>query len=446
MKKICFLLILFFIAIIMASNKQMLTSTFLTPQATLQKEEGKMEDFIELNKQAQEKDYEKAFDKLISSSCDTFLLNKNLVEHIMDKYKKILTIKATAYLKDNQPDKAYSILKNGQSYFLEDASYQALYQNANYQNKKIDWVKYTGTISHLSLFPLITKPKVNIGDATSLATTAHEEYLTPTEFLNILTALYNNNYILVDIYDVYSVTNKTVAKKELYLPEGKKALLLTFEDLCYTKAQKSKGSVDKLILDREHRLASFTSKKAIQDRVSSEEECIPILEHFIATHPDFSHNGARAIITLSGEEGILGYRTQKSNANSRYDIKKALEVVTKLKNLGYRFACSGYSHNSIAAMNTLERNKDLYNWQEEVGKIVGVTPIYYLSHNDIALSKEVLQCLQEYGYSLVIGAIDTPDTHLPRQFLCGRTLLDNADTFEQFFDANKVYDKESRQG
>lgn len=446
MKKLCSLFLTLLFPVITAKSSHALTPTFLTPDSVIQKEEDNQMDIIELTQLVENKEYEKAFMLLTSSQCETYLLNETMIEYIMDKYKKILTIKATAYLKNNQPDEALSILKVGEPYFLTDTEYQTLYHNAQYQTKKIDWVQYEGQVSNLTLFPLITPPKVNIGDTHSLNTSTHEDYLTPTEFQNILSALYNNNYILVDIYDIFSVTNSTVTPKSLYIPEGKIPLLLTIENVVYNKEQKAKGTVDKLIVDRKQKLATYTSKKAIQDRVSYNDEFCTILESFISTHPDFSHNGARAIIGLTGEDGILGYRTQKTNANSRYDIKKALQVVTKLKKLGYRFASMGYSETSINTMNTLERNKDLYNWQEEVGKIVGATPIYFLSHNDIALSKEVLQCLQEYGYSLIIGAIDTLDTLLPRIFLCGRTLLENSTILDPYFDANKVYDKEARQG
>lgn len=447
MKKVWCMIIILIVSCTMAIVENTLSPTFaMSPESTLQHQENMADDFLTITQKYLEKEYENAFTLLTAHHKEFPLFQEDILSTILEKYKRVITIKATAYLKNNQPDQALSVLKPCYTYYAHDQTFQKLYQDATYQSLKNDWVKHNGEISHLSLYPLITRPKIDLGDSTSLSSTLYEDYLTPTEFKNILSALYNNNYILVDIYDVFGVTNTTVTKKELYLPEGKKPLLLTFEDVCYTKAQKSKGSVDKLILDRKHRLASYTSKKAIQDRVSYEEECITLLESFIATHPDFSHHGARAIITLSGEEGILGYRTQKSNANSRYDIKKALEVVTKLKNLGYRFASAGYSHDSITSMNTLERNKNLYNWQEEVGKIVGATPIYYLSYNDLTLTKEVLQSLQEYGYTLIIGALDTPDTQLSRLFLCGRTLLNSTDTLSPFFDASKVYDKETRQG
>lgn len=40
------------------------------------------------------------------------------------------------------------------------------------------------------------------------------------------------------------------------------------------------------------------------------------VEAFIQEHPDFSNNGARGILGLTGYNGILGYRTDDSLATS----------------------------------------------------------------------------------------------------------------------------------
>ncbi|MFQ9739281.1 MAG: hypothetical protein ACLR06_17395 [Christensenellaceae bacterium] len=53
------------------------------------------------------------------------------------------------------------------------------------------------------------------------------------------------------------------------------------------------------------------------------EEFVPIVEEFVAKHPDFSYRGARGTIFLTGFDGILGYRTQRDSPNRKRETEKA---------------------------------------------------------------------------------------------------------------------------
>ena len=70
-------------------------------------------------------------------------------------------------------------------------------------------------------------------------------------------------------------------------------------------------------------------------------DLIPILEDFIKEHPDFSYKGARAIIALTGYEGILGYRTAASYSDSptyESDREQAAKVAQCLRDNGWELA------------------------------------------------------------------------------------------------------------
>jgi hypothetical protein len=43
--------------------------------------------------------------------------------------------------------------------------------------------------------------------------------------------------------------------------------------------------------------------------VTGDYDMVPILEKFVAQHPDFSYRGAKAVLALTGYNGLLGYRT-----------------------------------------------------------------------------------------------------------------------------------------
>ena len=48
---------------------------------------------------------------------------------------------------------------------------------------------------------------------------------------------------------------------------------------------------------------------------------MPILNKFVKEHPDFSLNGEKGVVALTGYEGVLGYRTNELNSKD-YEKKK----------------------------------------------------------------------------------------------------------------------------
>ncbi len=386
------------------------------------------------------KQYSQAYELLRSSCIDNcwYVFDQPLYNTILDHQKQYLTITTTALLKNNQPEEALSLLKQHETFFQHSTEFQQLYATANYQNNKNNWCLYQGKIPILSFNPLLAHPDTALHPNNPKRLQLANNHLTPTEFSRVLNNLYDNNYVLVDIFDKYNVINHEVQEKELYIPNNKKPIIIHLNNHCYPKDEKGKGLVDKIIVDDKNKLATYTSKKSIQDRISYNNETITILENFIAKHPDFVHNGARPIISFSGEEGILGYKTQKTNANSRYDIKKALQVVTKLNNLGYRFASNGYAY-TPANMNDMYYNKDCYSWREEVGNIVGDTPLYISTH---PLQPNYTTVLQNYDFPLLI----TPDNnkHLPIYEVTGKNLQRKDLYLTDFFNPNDIISYEER--
>ena len=39
---------------------------------------------------------------------------------------------------------------------------------------------------------------------------------------------------------------------------------------------------------------------------------VPLIDAFVKKHPDFSYRGAKGTLALTGYNGVLGYRTSKS--------------------------------------------------------------------------------------------------------------------------------------
>ena len=216
-------------------------------------------------------------------------------------------------------------------------------------------------ITYLYVDKLLAYPTIALDDKNPNLDINDANHLTPKEFELMLQQLYDNNYVLITSPD----TN---------WPKDKKPLVLVLGGFNYTSTPKSSGYIDKLIIDNKGNISTYTSKRSINERISSDNETIPLLETFIAAHPTFSHNNARATLAISNDDGLFGYKTAKNNANSRYDIKHAQKIAIRLKNLGYTFAYA--SLNNADTDSDIDFATSINTFITHTSKICGPTNIY----------------------------------------------------------------------
>ena len=86
--------------------------------------------------------------------------------------------------------------------------------------------------------------------------------VTVDEYNKILQSVYDKGYVLVDIADVWSeVTGEDgqpkMVKNTLYLPEGKKPLILSYDDTNYYDYMLANGFAYKLIIGEDGKIASW---------------------------------------------------------------------------------------------------------------------------------------------------------------------------------------------
>ncbi|MBR4745568.1 MAG: hypothetical protein IK070_02545 [Clostridia bacterium] len=274
-------------------------------------------------------------------------------------------------------------------------------------------------ITYLSFNKLLAYPQIALDVKNKNAEDNDENHLTPDEFSKSLESLYNSNYVLVNISDELKDKNK-------------KPLVLFFHNLNYTSSTKSNGFIDKLIIDKSGNIATYTSKRSINERIRTDNECIPLLEQFIITHPLFSQDGARATIVLNNDDGIFGYKTAKSNATSKYDIKNAITIANKLKKLGYKFACEDFEISQN--LNELNFTSQLNTWNNHTSKICGETNIYIKNNEKIDDFK--LNLLKNNGFSKIFDNNNTIN-------VSGKTLRENLE-LHNILDCENIYNHEIR--
>ena len=319
--------------------------------------------------------------------------------------------------------------------------------NLNFPSHEL--YNYDGEIFSLSFNTLMAFPEKALGDNNNLSASFDESKITTTEFKNILYELYKNNYVLISTNQI--IDSKTLEQIPLKLPKNKKPILLVFDNVSYKSNYQNLGEIDKIIIDRNNNLATYTTKKSIQDRVAYDNEFILILENFIKQFPDFSFNGAKGIIFLTGENGILGYNTNHKNASSKYESKRVSEVIKKLKSLGWQFGCNNYSYKLDSSLSDMEFAKDLSLWNAEVSPLIGTTNLYAYPYgeNDENSSKQEL--LITSGFKIFFECGDpnpiqkVSDTyHFYYYKINGKALRDNTQILDKLFTCEKVYDYHSR--
>lgn len=316
---------------------------------------------------------------------------------------------------------------------------------------------YTSNVEHIFTHCLIAYPDLAFESKNHMSKNYLTDCITSKEFILILNELYKNNYALVDINSCFKIDENGIASKcKIKVPKGKKPLIFSFDDVNYDSKKIGLGMVDKIILDEDGNLASSTKYKNQQD-IRYDLEFIPILENFIKKHPDFSINGAKGLINLTGYDGILGYRTSHTNTlNRQEETKQAQDVVNKLKQNGWQFASHSYGHYHMNKISDEKFLKEVELWQAEVEPIVGKTKIYVYPYGEWCVFSNGEICkkhkiLQQAGFSLFCGVgMKTFYNYLPsknhkvlfmdRKCVDGRTLGANRPELHSLFNPLSVLD------
>lgn len=355
------------------------------------------------------------------------------------------------YISSNNYNAANQYFNTYIHLFEDDLQLQTLQKILSLESSKNNLVEYTGDIEVLSFKPLIAYPESVFNNKKSSSIKLDEQHITTDEFERILLNLYNKNYILISPSSLIS-NNTSTGKQQLFIPKNKKPLILILEDVAYNS--KTSGSVDKLLIDRNNQLSTYTPKRAINDRIHSNNDFITILENFVITHPSFSLNEAKAIIVVDGSQGIFGYHTQKTNATSKYEIKKAIEIINYLKNNGYSFASSGY--NTDITDPIVSFASGLNSWENNITPIIGDSHIFFSDTNIKNLNNqhtEHFKILNNFNYSLFIG-LDMESRfeyntllnslYLTAKPISGKTLRYSQHSLSHLFDCEKIYDHINR--
>lgn len=316
-------------------------------------------------------------------------------------------------------------------------------------------VKYNGEIHHIFFHSLIIYPELAFDDEGAPAQGYNNFMTTATEFKRMLPLLKEKGYILYPINELYTIDPDTgkMNAKAIYLPEGKKPLILSIDDVSYYKYMKKDGFATRLVLGEDQRVWTEVVTPAGETVQTRDGDVMPILDDYVEEHPDFSWRGAKGIIALTGYEGVLGYRITDGLPETdgwREDVTK---IANTLKSNGWLFACHSYTHNQhfTKYTTTLEEMKDdLGRWERNIAPYVGETNLYISPFGyNFKRGNSAHEYLIEAGYNVFCsvgpsGHIKVMDDIMlmPRVNLDGYRFNHYPDKIEEdFFPVDQVIDE-----
>lgn len=329
---------------------------------------------------------------------------------------RLLMSRAAALAGQYDYDGAISLLNSFEGdKSLVDGMAEAVSDYESAKSSLIPWTDYSN-IPHLSFQSLIADT-ARAFDGDSRESQYKSYNFTISQFREILQQLYDNGYVLVSLYDVGTMGTDEEGSAayvggSINLPAGKKPLILSQVPVNYylsmvdgdgdgTPDAKGNGFACRLNLDGSGNVTAEMVDSDGQTR-SGSYDIVPVLDDFIESHPGFSYHGAKAILGVTGYDGVLGYRTDADQANAQM-------VVQALRDDGYSFACFSYSDMEYGASGIDDIKLDLANWSTYVEPIIGKTDIlFYVTGSDItgtgsAYSGEKYDALYEAGFRYFVG-------------------------------------------
>jgi len=305
--------------------------------------------------------------------------------------------------------------------------------------------------------------------------------VTVREFKAILQSMYDRGFVLVTPYDIaYETTgpsgNTYFTYGNIRLPEGKKPFMLSQDDVNYYGYMIGNASgVDEIPVFTNPKGDGFASRLVIgedgyptceymdaQGNVTTGDyDIVPILESFIQEHPDFSYHGARAILGMTGYEGVFGYRTKPAYKDAlgeeayAKEVEDAKKMAQCLRDHGWILASHTYGHPAYGNLTPDRVATDSDKWEDTVQPIIGETDILLYAHgSDIAgveyysSKNEKFTALYEDGYRYFfnvdsrIAWTQVGDNYFrgSRRNIDGYRMYHSPKRLEDLFDVSEVFD------
>ena len=357
--------------------------------------------------------------------------------------------------------------------YMGEKSQEMTIKRAEYQTARNSLVEHQDPtlIPNLSFHVLVADMTRAVAD-DEYGGSYNRNFVSVAEFERILDQLYLNNYVLVNFDDFVGAasmdgTSETYEETSIWLPEGKKPVMLTETMVNYfgymvdgngdgTPDSQGGGFAHRLVVDGNGDIkAEYVDSNNVTQ--VGNYDLVPILEEFIAEHPDFSYKGARATLAVCGYEGIFGYRIQsETQANKGLDyyneqVVGATQIVNALREKGYRLACYTFDNKDYSNISADQVNQDIQKWKSQIAPVIGeIDTIVFARGKDIGdYTGGKFDVLHNAGFRFMLKSGDSPYTEVnntyvrqTRLMVTGENMVAKSSMFTDngLFDPNTVLD------
>ena len=374
--------------------------------------------------------------------------------------------------------KAITMLQNFEYYDQFPAFSQKIAEYQQLDGQLVSY-PYMNEITHIFFHSLIVDPsRAFDGEYTD---DGYNLYMTTVdEFNAILEQMYARGYVLITPYQqAYEVTDETgthFTYGDIRLPEGKKPFIMSQDDLNYYgyMIAGEDGTGEKPIYASTagdgfaHRIVigddgyPTCEYMDINGNVTTGDyDLVPLLEAFIQKHPDFAYHGARAVLGMTGYEGVFGYRTNPyykaymGEEAFQKEVEEAKKVAQCLRDHGWVLASHSYGHPAYGEITSERVDIDSQKWEDTVQTVIGDCDVILYPHgSDIAgiemysFDNAKFSYLYEDGYRYFFNV----DSHIAwcqlgsnyyrggRRNLDGYRMYHDPEMLDDLFDVNEVFD------
>lgn len=414
----------------------------------------------------------------LGSGCSRKVLNYQIAECIgtLNKYENNEPVETPKMKAEREQRESEEAVEKSRSEVLEQAQQQALsYQYeqaiatlesseelrederakeaiAEYQKQLESMYEYDGDIGHLCFTNLVVDTNLAF-DGDEYAPVYRQNMITLEEFTNILNTLYESGYVLIDIHSLVQESGEgndaAMSAKLPRLPQGKKPIIFSVENLDYSSVRNGDGVATRLVLDENGEVGAKYTDDGGHDLIGA-YDVVPVLEQFIEEHPDFSFQNARGIISVSGANGVFGYPVEEEKTTDYKENQETVkQIAAKLKEDGWTFASQGYSYQYLGNMSYEDLEADITKWESTVGSLLGDCDILmYPYGSEVDYTTEKAQFLIGEGFHYMIGMwsdgdhLEVNETYLrqTRRTVTGYVFENYPSNFSKYFATADILD------
>jgi len=303
-------------------------------------------------------------------------------------------------------------------------------------------VPWHGPVEHLFFHTLVIHPRLAF-TSEQIGQGFRDWFVTVGEFRKILGQLYANGWTLVDI--------DRAALGEARVPAGRRPLVISEDDVNYYDNTHARGLGWKLALDR---AGNVKVEEHDQSGIHlTDHDLVPMIDEFVARHPNFSADGAKGVLAVTGYEGVLGERVNDTTAPDwSATVERAKKLAARLRATGWKFASHSYAHDDETKISTARLIHDSTEWKAEDEPIVGHTDVYVYPYGaGFPLDSPQIDVLRRFGFTILCDidvvarlTVGNGVAVMTRRHIDGVSFADQPKALAQFFNVSTVEDYAAR--